>query len=112
MSCFNHQETKAIGVCKNCGRLLCKECLAEELPSIACKSRCEKQVKAIDAFMEQSVITKCNTTSSAQFIGSILLMTLSVMLYQFQELEIYGIIIGTLGLFLFLNTLRTFKRKD
>ena len=29
MKCFYHQEKDAVGICKNCNRGLCNECLTE-----------------------------------------------------------------------------------
>jgi hypothetical protein len=111
MSCFNHSDKVSVGGCKNCGRGLCRDCIASDLDSIACKNRCEEKVKAIDAFMQKAVLTKYNTTSTAYFIVTVLLMTLSVMLYRTPDLETYGILIGLLSLLLFGNTIRSMRRR-
>jgi len=38
MKCYNHLKTEAIGVCKNCGKGICKECTFEQDKKIFCTS--------------------------------------------------------------------------
>lgn len=44
MKCFYHPETEAVGLCKNCQRGLCPQCLTEYKHGLACKGRCEAVV--------------------------------------------------------------------
>jgi hypothetical protein len=46
MKCFNHRELDAIAVCKHCGRGTCSDCAVEVCSSMACRSRCEAEVRA------------------------------------------------------------------
>ena len=108
MSCFNHAEKKAAGCCKNCGRILCHECIAS-LPSVACKNRCEEKVQAIDAFMEKSVHSRYSTPIIANYLVTLLLAVLAIMLYNI-DFQVYGIIIGILALLQLINTLRTLRQ--
>lgn len=42
MNCFYHRDVVALGVCRNCQRGICTECIAEVVPNgIACAGRCE-----------------------------------------------------------------------
>jgi Flp pilus assembly protein TadB len=48
MHCFYHRDVEAIGSCKNCARGLCPECAAEVENGLACRSRCEAEVAALN----------------------------------------------------------------
>jgi len=54
MKCFNHQETDAVAICKNCNKALCKDCAAELENGIACKNQCEKAVEEINELVGRS----------------------------------------------------------
>ena len=47
MRCFYHQETEAVGVCKNCGKGLCSSCAVDLVDGLACKDRCEAKALAL-----------------------------------------------------------------
>ncbi len=61
MKCFYHPETDAVGICKNCGKGLCMECTADLGNSLACKNRCENEVKSINAYNRSARITYSDT---------------------------------------------------
>ena len=48
MNCFVHSPAAAIGICKHCGRGLCRDCVAEVMLSLACKGRCETEVTVMN----------------------------------------------------------------
>lgn len=54
MQCYYHSESHASGVCKNCQRGICRECVAEVLNGIACAGRCERQATSIGRTMNES----------------------------------------------------------
>ena len=54
MRCFYHPDQDAVGMCKNCGRGLCPQSLAEVENGLACKGRCEEQVRAINMVQDRS----------------------------------------------------------
>ncbi len=60
MQCFNHPTYEAAGVCRNCGRALCHDCIAICEEAVACKGKCEARVEAI-----QQMITTNQVTSRA-----------------------------------------------
>jgi hypothetical protein len=47
MHCFNHPTYEAAGICRNCGRALCHDCIAICEEAVACKGKCEARVEAI-----------------------------------------------------------------
>ena len=55
MRCFYHDEVEAVGVCKACGRGLCRGCSAEAGSSIACASRCEDRARTVDELMDRNI---------------------------------------------------------
>lgn len=55
MACFNHHDRESIGGCKACGRALCPDCLVEVGKSIACKNRCEDDVRLLDGLILDNI---------------------------------------------------------
>ena len=53
MKCYNHAENDAVGVCKNCSKGLCKECLTEVNYGIACTLTCIEEVERIDKLIKK-----------------------------------------------------------
>ena len=45
MKCFNHNDTDGVGVCRICGKALCKDCAVPGAMGITCKGDCEKSAK-------------------------------------------------------------------
>ncbi len=54
MKCYYHPDYDAVGICKNCQKGICKECVTEIDTSLACKDRCEEDVKRINFTVEKS----------------------------------------------------------
>lgn len=54
MRCFYHREVEAVGTCKSCGRGLCPDCAAEVGAGLACRSRCEGEVAALNRIIDQN----------------------------------------------------------
>jgi hypothetical protein len=64
MRCFYHRDVEAVGTCKSCGRGLCPACVAEVENGLACRSRCEGEVRAINRIISRNK-TAFERTSSA-----------------------------------------------
>jgi hypothetical protein len=47
MKCFRHNNSEAIGICKNCGKGLCTFCVVDLGYGLACIDSCQDAVKAI-----------------------------------------------------------------
>lgn len=54
MNCFYHHDISAIGMCKNCYKGLCADCIAEVNGSIACLKTCQDEVAKLDRMIGQS----------------------------------------------------------
>ncbi len=54
MKCFYHADQDAVAICKSCCRGLCRECVADVPPGVACRNRCEAEVAAINLIMARS----------------------------------------------------------
>ena len=52
MKCFYHNETDAVGICKNCNKGICIECAVDVGNGIACKGDCEKEVMSINQLVK------------------------------------------------------------
>ena len=72
MNCFNHPELPALGICKSCGKGLCRECITEVPDGLACKNRCEARVGFINRIIDSNkqALTAANShvRSGAIFI--------------------------------------------
>ena len=54
MNCFNHPELPALGICKSCGKGLCRDCITEVPDGLACKNRCEDRVLFINRIIDSN----------------------------------------------------------
>ncbi|MGQ0721769.1 MAG: hypothetical protein ACT4PE_09385 [Candidatus Eiseniibacteriota bacterium] len=54
MECFYHAGAPAVGSCRSCLKGLCRSCAVELEGGLACPDRCEEQVRAIVAALQQS----------------------------------------------------------
>lgn len=55
MNCFNHGDRPAVGICKSCGKGLCRECLTELRRGLACKGACESRAELIDQMIDNNI---------------------------------------------------------
>lgn len=54
MKCFNHREIDAIGICKNCNKGLCRDCITEIENGIACTTTCVDELKQINSLINRN----------------------------------------------------------
>lgn len=71
MNCFNHVDTAAVAMCKNCHKGLCKACAVELKNGISCKGNCEDEVKAINEILDRGK-TAYQKTSSAYMSSAVI----------------------------------------
>lgn len=45
MKCYNHHDTDAVGVCKNCGKGICTDCLTDTGNGVACTNSCAEKMR-------------------------------------------------------------------
>ena len=62
MHCFYHQDKEAVGSCKSCGKGLCPDCAADVGKGLACRGRCEEDVRAVVALVDRSIKLSPQTT--------------------------------------------------
>ena len=53
MNCYYHQDTVAIGVCRSCLRGLCPQCAVDLGAGLACRDRCEQDVKDLLTYRKE-----------------------------------------------------------
>ena len=53
MKCFNHHESEAVAICKNCHKALCEPCAVDVGNGIACRNVCEQRVIALNALQRK-----------------------------------------------------------
>lgn len=54
MKCFSHDGSDAVGTCKNCNKALCKECAVDTGVGLACRGKCEQELKEVQEIIEFS----------------------------------------------------------
>ena len=62
MRCFYHQDREAVGSCKSCGKGLCPDCAADVGKGLACRGRCEEDVRAVVALIDRNIKLSPQTT--------------------------------------------------
>jgi hypothetical protein len=55
MKCYNHIEADAVGICKNCYKAVCKQCLIpNEYDFIVCSTSCLEEVIALQKMTDKA----------------------------------------------------------
>ena len=55
MKCFYHQSVDGVGLCKSCQKALCVECAADVGGGLACRTRCEETVRALNSLVQKAM---------------------------------------------------------
>lgn len=55
MKCFYHHDRDALGICKACGKGLCDDCLEDFGKGLACRDRCEDDVRRLIALIDHNL---------------------------------------------------------
>lgn len=55
MRCFNHAEIRAVGLCKNCCKGLCHNCLTDVGNGLACTGQCVERLQMFNKYNSQLV---------------------------------------------------------
>jgi hypothetical protein len=63
MKCFYHQDRDAVGMCKSCQKGLCPDCAVDLSQGLACKERCEEDVRSLIRLIQNNI--KLSPTSSS-----------------------------------------------
>ena len=54
MRCFYHRDLDAVATCKSCGRGLCPDCGADVGNGLACRDRCEEEVRSLNRVISRN----------------------------------------------------------
>ena len=54
MNCFYHPQITALGICRNCQKGLCADCLADLKNGRACKNKCENELSEVVAMIDRN----------------------------------------------------------
>jgi len=122
MRCFNHAEVRAVGLCKNCGKGICHECLVDLGNGLACKPQCEERVSILIEYSQLAVKQGLHSLkrgdaqakNSAFFLQAIGALFFGVGIFQFVS---YGnspidIVPITLGVFFLWWGACSFRQKE
>src|SRR3954466_5832895 len=82
MKCFNHSSVDAVGVCRSCGRALCRDCITEIGLSCSCKGRCEAVVETMNDLVERGG-TAYQKSSATQMRNGVLIILLGALFLVF-----------------------------
>jgi hypothetical protein len=87
MKCFRHHSADAIGVCVNCGKALCKDCVRETATQkIVCSTECDA---AAEATAKSFALSRRSTASGFNMMA-VFLITASGVLFWYAEAEVTG----------------------
>jgi len=70
MNCFYHPQVVAIAICKNCNKGLCGDCASDVGNGMACKNKCESEVRAINELVNRGKTAYQKTGNFAAAIGA------------------------------------------
>ncbi len=116
MKCFNHPNSESVGICKNCNKGICHECLTELPNGIACTNSCVEEVTLVNQLIHKNTRSK-NTAVGAYLRYALLygLMGSAFILYEVLTKKALGFttIIGVLFLVgAFFHLFNAKKQKD
>jgi hypothetical protein len=108
MRCFNHSTNEASGVCRNCGRALCRDCIAIAEDAVACINHCEGRVAAIQRMIQgnptsyQTAATQYRRAGINSIFAGLLFVAMGGGFFQFVRGD-FGTYMG--GIFAILGIL-------
>jgi hypothetical protein len=110
MKCYNHITIDAVGICKNCNKGVCIECLSEFKNGIACKGNCTEKVKEINRLIDGNINSKNSHAGTYKRNGILyLLMGLVFVIYgtiintNMEFIAIMGVLFLVGSIFSFIN---------
>ena len=62
MNCYYHDDRAAVGSCRSCLKGVCRECAVDLERGLACRDRCETDVRELMDTIHQSVQTRSMST--------------------------------------------------
>ncbi len=91
MNCFTHEARAAVGVCRSCGKGVCRDCANEQTNGLACRNACESRVALINRIIDRNSdnLQTVNAQRKGQGIFGILfgLVFLVFSYWAYQEIS-------------------------
>lgn len=116
MNCFNHPDQAALGLCKSCGRGLCRDCISEVPDGLACKNRCEDRVNLINRIIDSN--TKVLSAANVQIrSGAVFMIVMGALFCAFGFLPLImfghksGLFLGVMGVIFLVTGLLRLRQK-
>lgn len=110
MKCFCHCDSESVGICKNCHKGLCPECLVDCGDGLACKG-CETRVRALNKFLDNSVHRKANTHFISSLLSGALFIMFGIAMWHYY-MDAFAIIFILFACCFFFNAYRFRPLKD
>lgn len=79
MKCYYHPGIGTVAICKNCQRALCMDCAVDVGNGMACKNKCEEEVKAVNELLKRGQCAYQKAGSA--YIGSAIMIGLLGLLF-------------------------------
>lgn len=90
LKCFYHHDRDALGTCKACGKGLCADCLEDFDKGLACRGRCEEDVRRLLEYIDYSVRSYVEATRVGRawfFLMATVLIVLGAILLAIPAAE-------------------------
>ncbi len=101
MKCYNHHSIEAVGVCKNCSKGICPDCLTDVGNGIACTASCAEELKAWKKQVKMNV--GMNLFSAFSMVVAGLLFAYRGYASGSTSLILIGIWLVVIGVFIFIR---------
>lgn len=120
MKCFYHNNSDAVGICKNCNKGICVACAVEVGNGLACGGRCEAEVGAVNELIQRNKASHQKTSGAyAQYALWLTLAGMVFIGYGLLESRRGGTLlfallglIFLLGAFFSYSSSKKFRRAD
>ena len=117
MNCFRHDSQAAVGICKSCGRGLCRTCASEVPNGLACRGSCEDRVALLNRVIDRSTdnLAVVNAQARTQGLHSIVVgfVFVGFGFWAYRDaMNALGVFAGALGALIALyGVIRAFGKK-
>lgn len=116
MECFTHIGTQAVGVCKSCGKAVCRTCAVDLGMAIACCEACTKEAADLHEMNQRGkkicgigVAKKTPSEVIVWLVFAALFGGFGILSYQNNEPDWFLLFFGGASLFIALLTYRRAK---
>lgn len=119
MKCFNHPDIDAVGLCKQCNKGLCVDCITDLGDGIACKNLHEDEVNEIIALVKRNAMVSQASPNNIWIMPAFYLFLgfIFVGLGLFRESNLFSfpMILGSgfifFGIFIYIRYKSIYKTK-